>query len=58
MMKTQRQSASLALWLDAEEASLQWLLGFEDDTQNQHGAEQSLQINNAVDCASSQNPPA
>ena len=34
-MKTQYQSASLALWLDTEEASRWRLLGFEDDFQDQ-----------------------
>ena len=57
-MKTQCQNARLALLLDAQEAS-RWLLhGFEDDSQDQHGAEQILQIDDAVDCAGSLDPPA
>ena len=49
-MKTGRQSTRLALRLDAEEAS-RWWLGFEDDSQDQRGAKQILQIDDAVDCA-------
>ena len=58
MMKTQSQSACLALWLDAEEASLWQQLCFEDDSQDQLGAEQILQIDNAVDCSGILDPPA
>ena len=58
MMKTQCQSARLALRLDAEEESRRWLLGFEDDSQHQRGAKQILQIDEAVDCAGKLYPPA
>ena len=49
-MKTQDQNTCLALRLDAEEATLWWWLGFEDDSQNQRGAEleQILRINDAI----------
>ena len=49
-MKTQDQNTCLALRLDAEEATLWWWLGFEDDSQVQRGAEleQILQINDAI----------
>ena len=57
-MKTQRQSARLAIRLDAEEAHRLRRLGFKDDTQDQRGAEQILQIDDAVDCAGSLDPPA
>ena len=57
-MKTQRQSARLALRLDAEEASLWWWLGFEDNSQDQYGAKRILQIDDAVDCAGSLHPPS
>ena len=40
MMKAQRQSTILVLQLDAEEATLQWLLGFEDYSQDQHSTMQ------------------
>ena len=40
MMKTQRQRTLLALRLYAEEATLWWLLGFEEDSQGQRAAEQ------------------
>ena len=57
MMKTQRQSPSLALWLSAVEATLWCRLGFqvEDDSQDhvEHGAEQILQIDDAAHCAGS-----
>ena len=46
-----------ALLLDAEEASQWWRLGFGDDSQDQCSAEQILQINDAVDCAGSLDPP-
>ena len=57
-MKTQRQSTRLALRLSAREASqaIWWCrLGFqvEGDSQDQRGAEQILQINDAADCAGS-----
>ena len=57
-MKTYRQSARPALRLDAEEASWWLLLGFEEDSQDQHGAKQILQIGYGVDCAGSLDPPA
>ena len=57
-MKNQRESARLALRLDAEEAS-RWLrLSFEDDSQDQCGAEQILQIGDAVGYAGSLDSPA
>ena len=52
-IKTQHQRARLALRLDAEEASWWWRLGFEDDSQDQRGAEQISQIDDAADCAGS-----
>ena len=55
-MKTQCQSTSCsALWLSAEEATLCSQLGFqvEDDSQDQRGAWQILQIYDAADCAGS-----
>ena len=57
-MKTQRQSARVASRLDAEEASRLWRLGLKNDTQDQRGAEQILQIDDAVDYAGSLDPPA
>ena len=57
-MKTQRQGARLALWLDAEEASQWWLLDFEGDSQDQLGAKQILQIYYDVDCSGSLDPPS
>ena len=57
-MKTQRQSARLAPRLDAEEASRWWRLSFEDDSQDQCGAEQILQIGDAVGYAGSLDSPA
>ena len=42
-MMTQRQSRRLAVWLDAEEASLWLWLGFEGDSQDEYCAEQILQ---------------
>ena len=58
MMKIQHQSAHLALLPDAEKASQCWRLRFEEDSQDQHGAEQILQIKDAVDCAGGLDPPA
>ena len=54
-IKTQRQSPRLALLLSAVEATRWCGLGFqfEDDLQDQDGAEQSLEINDAADCAGS-----
>ena len=54
-MKTKCQSPSLALRLSAVEASRWCLLGFqiEDDSQDQRGAEQILQIDDAADCVGS-----
>ena len=54
-IKTQRQSTRLALRLDVEEETW-WWLGFEDDFQDQRGAQKSLQIDNAVDCTGSLDP--
>ena len=53
--KTQHQSLRLALLLSAMEATLWCLLGFqvEDDSQDQRGAEQISQIDDAADCAGS-----
>ena len=50
-------SASVLVWLFG------WMLrrrlhGFEDDSQDQRGAEQILQIDDAVDCTDSLDPPA
>ena len=47
-MKTQRQSTRLALRLDAEEAT-RWCRLVGDDPQDQRGAEQILQIDDAAD---------
>ena len=54
-MKTQRRSPRFALLLSAVQATGWCLLGFqvEDDPQDQHGAEQILQIDDAADCAGS-----
>ena len=54
-MKTQRQSPRLALRLSAVEATRWCRLSFqdEDDSQDQRGAEQILQINDAADCTDS-----
>ena len=53
--ETQRQSTRLALRLSAEEATQWCRLGFqvEGDSQDQRGAEQILQIDDAVDFAGS-----
>ena len=58
-MKNLRQSTRLTLWLDAEEASLLPRLGFEDDSEDQLGAEQILQIDDTANCACSldRDPP-
>ena len=55
MMKTQCQSTCLALWLSPEEATLWCQLGsqVEDDSQDQGGAQQILQIDYAADCTGS-----
>ena len=52
-MKTQRQSTRLALRLSAGETTRWCQLGFqvEDDSQDQRGAYQILQIDDAADCA-------
>ena len=49
-MKTQRQSPRLALWLSAMQATRWCWLGFqvEDNSQDQHGAEQISQIDDAA----------
>ena len=54
-MKTQCQSARLALWLDAEETTQWWLLGFQvkDYSQDHCDAQQILQINDTTDCTGS-----
>ena len=57
-METQRQSARRALRLDAVEAFQWWQLSFENDSQDQCGAEQILQFGDAVDCAGSLDSPA
>ena len=54
-MKTQRRSPRSALRLSAMEATRWCRLGFqvEDDSQDQRGAEQISQIDDAADCAGS-----
>ena len=54
-MKTQRQSPHLALLLSAMEATRWCLLGFqvEGDFQDQRGAKQISQIDDAADCSGS-----
>ena len=51
-MKTHRQSPRLALWLSAMEAAQWCLLGFQV-AQDQCGAKQMSQIDDAADCAGS-----
>ena len=57
MIKTQRQSPHLVLWLSAFKTCRWCQLGFqiEEDSQDQveHNAEQILQIGNAADCTGS-----
>ena len=54
-MKTQRRSPRSALRLSAMEATRWCRLGFqvEDNSQDQRGAEQISQIDDAADCAGS-----
>ena len=54
-IKTQCQSPHLALLLSAVEATRWCRLDFqvEDDSQDQRGAEQILQIDDATDCTGS-----